>query len=161
MIPESNDFGPKSGRQYPCGANVGPMGPMLAQLHFCLHYHDVIMCVTSSQITSILIVCSTICSGADQRKHQISTSLTFVSGNHQSLMDSPHKGPVTGKMFLFDDNIMCDAGAHFDKRCCKYIAKSKQVTGGFPAQRANNAKSVSMSWSQYDISSYMLFIKAK
>ena len=34
------------------------------------HHNDVIMRMMESQITSVLIVCSNICSGADQRKHQ-------------------------------------------------------------------------------------------
>ena len=44
--------------------------------------------------------------GADQRKHQSSTSLAFVRGIHRGPMNSPHKGPVTRKMFPFDDVIM-------------------------------------------------------
>ena len=36
------------------------------------HYRDVIMSVIASQITGVSIVCSTVCSGADQRKHQSS-----------------------------------------------------------------------------------------
>ena len=43
-----------------------------------IHYSDVIMSVMASQITSASIVCSTVCSGADQRKHQSSASLVFV-----------------------------------------------------------------------------------
>ena len=46
------------------------------------------------------------CSGADQRKHQSPASLAFVRGIHRSLVDSPHKGPVTRQMFPFDDVIM-------------------------------------------------------
>ena len=34
-------------------------------------------------------------------------SLAFVRGIHQWLVDSPHKGPVTIKMFPFDDVIIC------------------------------------------------------
>ena len=49
----------------------------------------------ASQITGISIVGSTICSSADQRKHQSSTSLAFVTGIHQLLVESSHKGPVT------------------------------------------------------------------
>ena len=41
---------------------------------YLLHYSDVKMRVIKSQITGISIVCSTICSGADQRKHQSSAS---------------------------------------------------------------------------------------
>ena len=41
-----------------------------------------------------------------QRKHQSSASLAFVRGIHRWPLKSPHKGPVTRKMFLFDDVIM-------------------------------------------------------
>ena len=44
--------------------------------------------------------------GTGQRKHQSSASLAFVRGIHQWPMNSPHKGPVTREMFLFDDVIM-------------------------------------------------------
>ena len=42
----------------------------------------------------------------DQRKHQSSASLAFVWGIHRWPMNSPQKGPVTRKMFPFDDVIM-------------------------------------------------------
>ena len=45
-------------------------------------------------------------SGADQRKHQSSASLAFVQEIHRGPVNSPHKGPVTRKMFPFDDVIM-------------------------------------------------------
>ena len=45
------------------------------------------MSTMMSQITSLTIVYSTVYSGADQRKHQGSTSLAFVWGFH----------PVTGE----------------------------------------------------------------
>ena len=45
------------------------------------HYSDVIMRAMASQITGVSIVCSTVCSCADQRKHQSSASLAFVQGN--------------------------------------------------------------------------------
>ena len=48
----------------------------------------------------------TVCSGAGQRKHQISSSLAFVRGIHRSPVNSLHKGPVTRKMFPFDDVII-------------------------------------------------------
>ena len=71
------------------------------------HYSDVIMGAMASQITSLTIVCSTVYSGADQRKHQSSASLAFVRGIHRWPMNSPHKLPVTRKMFPFDDVIKC------------------------------------------------------
>ena len=104
--------------------------------HF-LHYNDVIMSSMASEITGVAIVCSTVGSGADQRKHHqwrhngrdgvsnhhphcllnrlssahqrkhhSSTSLAFVRGIHRWRMNSPHKKPVTRKMFAFDDVIM-------------------------------------------------------
>ena len=44
-------------------------------------------------------------SGADERKHQSSASLAFVLGIHRWPVNSPHKGPITRKMFPFDDVI--------------------------------------------------------
>ena len=64
------------------------------------------MGTVASQITSIAIVYSTVYSDADQRKHQSSASLAFVPGIHRGPVNSPHKGPVTRKMFPFDDVIM-------------------------------------------------------
>ena len=43
---------------------------------------------------------------ADQRKHQSSALLAFVRGIHRRPVNSPHKGPVTRKMFPFHDVIM-------------------------------------------------------
>ena len=50
---------------------------------------DVIMSAIASQITSVSIVYSTVCSDADQRKHQSFASLAFVWGIHRWLVDSP------------------------------------------------------------------------
>ena len=70
------------------------------------HYIDVITTTIASQITSLTIVYSTVYSDADQGKHQSSASLAFVRGIHRWPVNSPHKGPVTRKMFPFDDVIM-------------------------------------------------------
>ena len=70
------------------------------------YYNDVIMSAIASQITSLSIVYSTVYSGADQRKHQSSASLTFVREIHWWPVTSPHIWPVTRKMFPFDDVIM-------------------------------------------------------
>ena len=72
------------------------------------HYDDVIMDAIASQITSLTIVYSNVYSGADQSKHQSSASLAFVWGIHRGPVNSPHKWPVTRKMFPFDDVIMND-----------------------------------------------------
>ena len=60
----------------------------------------------TSLITRLTIVYSTVYSDADQRKHQSSASLAFVWGIHRGPVNSPHKWPVTRKMFPFDDIIM-------------------------------------------------------
>ena len=70
------------------------------------HYNDVTMGAIASQTTSLTIVYSTVYSGADQRKHESSASLAFVRWIHRGPVNSPHKGPVTRKMFPFDDVIM-------------------------------------------------------
>ena len=70
------------------------------------HYTDVIIRTMASQITGISIVYLAVCLGANQRKHQSSASLAFVRGIQRSPVNSPHKGPVTRKMFPFDDVIM-------------------------------------------------------
>ena len=77
------------------------------RISMVIHYSDVIMKAMASSTTGVSIVCSTVCSGADLRKHQSSASLTFVRGLHRWPVDSPHKGPVAWKMFPFDDAIMC------------------------------------------------------
>ena len=60
----------------------------------------------ASQFTSLTIVYSTVWPGADQRKHQSSASLAFLRGIHRWPVNSPHKGPVTRKIFPFDYVIM-------------------------------------------------------
>ena len=52
------------------------------------------------------IVCSTVGSGVDQRKHQSSASLALARGIYHWPMNSPHKRPVTRKLFPSDDVIM-------------------------------------------------------
>ena len=60
--------------------------------HFgATHYSDVTMSSKASQITGIPSVSSTVCSGAYHRKHQSSSSLTFVRGIHRWPVDSPSK----------------------------------------------------------------------
>ena len=56
-----------------------------------------------SRITSVSIVYSIVCSGADQRKHQSSTSLAFVRGIHRWI---PVEMASNAEMFPFDGVIM-------------------------------------------------------
>ena len=70
------------------------------------HYTGVTMSATASQITDNATVCSTDCPGAHQRKHQSSAPLAFVRGIHRWPVDSPHKWPVTRKMFPYDGVVI-------------------------------------------------------
>ena len=94
------------------------------------------------QITSLTIVYSTVYSGADQRKHQSSASLAFVWGIHRAPVNSPHKWPVTRKMFPFDDVIMNAAYGwvtgwrHFKwKRFPRYWPFVRGIIVGFRSQK--------------------------
>ena len=60
-----------------------------ALLALC-YYSDVMRDAMASQITSLTLVYSTVYSGADERKHQISASLA---------VNSRHKWLVTGNLF--------------------------------------------------------------
>ena len=56
------------------------------------------------------------------RKHQSSASLAFVWEIHRGPVNSPHKWPVTRKMFRFDDVIMPKPVApHRDWPCQDYL----------------------------------------
>ena len=91
------------------------------RIHF-VNYNDVIMGTIASQITSLTIVYSAVYSDADQRKYQSSASLAFVRGIHRRTVNSPHKWPVTRKMFPFDDFIMIYVLSTYDKNgnICRY-----------------------------------------
>ena len=85
-----------------CG-NYAMVFIIVGQPIYCVR---ITMIAIASQITSLTIVYSTVYSDADQRKHQSSASLAFVRGIHRGPANSPHKWPVSRKMFLFDDVIM-------------------------------------------------------
>ena len=76
------------------------------------HYNDVIMSAMASQISSLTIVYSTVYSRCRSKKHQSSASLAFVRGIHRWPVNSSHKGPVTRKMFPFDNVIMINDVLH-------------------------------------------------
>ena len=64
------------------------------------------MSAVASQITSLTIVYLTVYSGADKKKTSKLRVTGFVRGINRWPVNSPHKGPVTRKMFPFDDVIM-------------------------------------------------------
>ena len=84
--------------------------PVLSQINSAgqgpHYYSDVIMGAIASQITSLMTVYSIVYSDADQRKHQSSASLAFVRRIQRGPVNSPHKWPVTRKIFPFADVII-------------------------------------------------------
>ena len=92
----------------------------------------------ASQITSLAIVYSNVYSDADQRKHQSSASLAFVRAIHRRPVISPHKWPVTRKIFPFDDVIMPDHSTVYEGRhdqIFKIITVTPQERDGVSNQR--------------------------
>ena len=71
------------------------------------HNNDVIMGTMASQITNLTIIYSTVDSARDERKHQSSALLAFVMGIHRWPVNSPHKGPVTRKIFHLMTSSWC------------------------------------------------------
>ena len=120
--------------------------PRVTQRTTCkaCHYNDVTMSAMASQITSLTIFYSIVYSGANERKHQSPVSLAFVRAIHQWPVNSPRKGPVTRKMFPFDDVIIQSAAVpcrynavnvpllrhchiqHHVTSCCLITASNKQ-----------------------------------
>ena len=97
-----------------------------------LHYDDVIVSAIASQVTSLASVYSAVSLGADFRKHQSSASLAFVRRIYRGPVNSPHKWPVTRKMFPFDDVIMwvecwiegypCRNSSRHQRLVCEYVS---------------------------------------
>ena len=102
-------------------------------------YNDIMMSMMASQITRLTIVYSNVFSRTDERKHQSSASLTFVRGIQWWAVNSPHKGPVTQKIFPFDDVIVCNINVFLevdvelfviiDNSRHRSLAISKQLVG--------------------------------
>ena len=91
---------------------ICPLWYQTNNIHTIHHHSDVIMRAIASQITSLTIVYSIVYSDVNQRKHQSPASLAFVRGIHRGPVNSPHKWPVTRKMFPFDDAIMYNTKIH-------------------------------------------------
>ena len=98
-------------------------------------YSDVIISARVSQITSITVVYSTFYSGAGQRKHQSSTPLAFVQWIHRWPVNSPHKWPVTWKVFPCDDAIMTSLSqvSSLHSVSCLSVVSPGMILGLHPA----------------------------
>ena len=99
---------------YTCLRQSNTLVVIFTTWHFPQHYSksninqysDVIMTTMASQITSLAFVYSIVYSCADLRERQRSASLAFVRRIHRWPANFPNHGPVTRKMFSFDDVIM-------------------------------------------------------
>ena len=100
-----------SPHKWPVTRKMFPFDDVIMDNHI-----DVIMSAMTSQIVNLTIVYSTVYSDAYQRKHQSSASLAFVRGIHRWPVNSPHKGPVTRKVFPFDDDIIENIFAVWHRR---------------------------------------------
>ena len=98
-----------------------------------IYYDDVIMTMLASQITSLTVVSSIVCSGVNQRKHQSSASLAFVWEIHRGPVNFPHKWPVTRKMFPFDYVIMrCTQGCALVGDPARAVGECRDVAKAQP-----------------------------
>ena len=70
------------------------------------YYNDVIWARWRLKSPASRLFTQPFIQGADQIKYQRSMSLASVRGIQRWQVNSPHKGPVTRKMFPFDDVIM-------------------------------------------------------
>ena len=89
-----------------------------ASIIACLHYDDVTVTTLASQITSLTVVYSF--NRLFRRRSRKTSKLRVTglcAGNSPGPVNSPHKGPVTRKMFPFDDVIMiCNCRSQYMKK---------------------------------------------
>ena len=107
------------------GTKLISLVPFIPRFSESKHYGDIIMSAMASQLTSLTIVYSNVYSGADQRNHQSSASPAFVRGIHRWPVNSPHKRPVTRKVFSFDDVIM---GQLVFNKISRVLLRNKDIT---------------------------------
>ena len=133
--------------------------------HISTHYSDVIMSAIASQITAASILFLTVCSDANQRKHQWSASLAFhddvikwkhfqrywpfVRGIHRSPVNSPHQGPVTRPDLRLNKRLSKQSCGWWFETLSRPLWRHRNGEGNspycdtFPAQSASNGKTVS------------------
>ena len=107
------------------------------------HYHDVIMSTMASEITSLTLVYSTVYSRRRSKKTSKLRVTGLCVGNSPVTVNSSHKGPVTRKMFPFDDVIMT---------CCSFIISVCALKWAFFSNsKSNHTICNSMTSSRYVI----------
>ena len=93
----------------------------------------------------IYIYYSTVYSGGDQRKHQRSASLAFEWGIHRGPVNSPHKWPVTRKMFPFDNVIMISTGDPLHSRA---LAHNRAPLLTQPCSHCSHSRAPGEQWAR-------------
>ena len=101
--------------------------------HVRFHYCDVKMNTTASEITNLAIVYLTVNSGTF---NSIQFKNILFGINTRRPVNSPHKGPVTRKMFPFDDVIML----YLDNSAISYSRTFKTQTHIFADQAPNQVE---------------------
>ena len=91
-------------------------------IYFSLQWRH--MDIMASQITDASTVCPTVCSGAHQRKHHSSASLSFVRGIHRWPVVLRTKGRVTRKCFYF----MTSSYLFSSVGCCHVSVEASHLT---------------------------------
>ena len=133
------------------------------------HYNDIIMSAMASRITGVPIICSAVCSGADQRKKkQNSASLAFVKGITGGQWIPFTKGQLRVTL-RWRHNDHAGVSNHQPRGCLLnrlFRRKSKKTsklrvtglcagnspgTGEFPAQMASYAENVSIWWRHHEM----------
>ena len=92
--------------------------------------HEREISVLTSEFTCLTIVCSCVFSGSHQRKYQSSASLVPLWGEstghrYRPLVDSPDKGPVMRRVYLFHGVIMtnCSNELYFTHVYRRFLAR--------------------------------------
>ena len=103
------------------------------------HHSYVIMIAVASHMTNVSIVSTTVCSGADQRKHQSSAPLAFVRGIHQWPVVSLTKGQQRGNY----SHLMTSLWICIWLVLCGVLLWSAQQRGWYPFIQCNDCPNVS------------------
>ena len=93
------------------------------------------------------------------KKNQSSASLAFVRGIHRWPVNSPHKGPVTRKMFPFDDVIMLLVLYQWQRiRNIERASMSLRPSNDFNAHGSHLCMQINFWYKLYLSSDYTMFL---
>ena len=99
------------------------------------------------QITGIPIVCSTLCSGADQRQYQSSASLAFVRGIHRRGFPSPCASNAANISIWWRHHVFFTI-TPWNGKGCHTTCPLEFTGGGYPSQTVNNVEILVFSYEQ-------------